>query len=163
MERVGAVYRAYFGDVYRYAFSLCRDSTQAEDITSATFLKAMDSIHTFRGDTDIRFWLCRIARNHYISWLRKNGREIVVADLPESMDQADIAQTLAEKDEGERALQLMEQLPEPARQIVRLRAVEGLSFRQIAALYGKGENWACVTYHRARKTLRRQLEEEYET
>ncbi|NLM86087.1 MAG: RNA polymerase sigma factor [Clostridiales bacterium] len=162
MERMQAVYRAYFADVYRYALSLCRDRVLAEDICSAAFLKAMESIHTYRGDNDIRFWLCRIARNHYISVLRKQKREVVMADLPEYTDQVDVSDLLADKDEGEQAMRLLDALGEPARQIVRLRALEGLSFRQIASLYQKSENWACVTYHRARKALRQQMEDENE-
>ncbi|NLX83855.1 MAG: sigma-70 family RNA polymerase sigma factor [Clostridiales bacterium] len=154
------VYQAYFLDVYRYALSLCRERALAEDLTSDTFLKGMDAFYRFRGDCPVNVWLCRITRNLYISHLRKHGRVIPVEEIPEpevnlSNDPADL---VGEKDAGERALMVTLALPEPGRQIVLLRSVQGMSFAQIAALYQKSENWACVVYHRARKKLKETLE-----
>lgn len=162
MERWAEVYQAYFLDVYRYALSLCRERALAEDLTSETFLKGMDAFHRFRGDCPVSLWLCRITRNLYISHLRKHQRVLPVAEIPEpgvnlSNDPADL---VGEKDAGERAFRAALALTEPARQIVLLRSVMGLGFREIAALYGKGENWACVVYHRARKKLKDTLEDE---
>jgi RNA polymerase sigma-70 factor (ECF subfamily) len=39
------------------------------------------------------------------------------------------------------------------------RALSALSFKEIGALYGKSENWACVTYHRARRHIKKRMEE----
>ena len=47
----------------------------------------------------------------------------------------------------------LHQLEEPYKEVFLLRALGELSFRQIGQLFGKTENWACVTYHRARKKL----------
>lgn len=157
-----AVYQAYFQDVYRYLLSLGAEQTLAEDLCQDTFLKALDHLHTFRGESALSTWLCRIARNGYYSHLRKHGRSIPVAEVPETAPGPDPASLVAGQDEGTRALALALALPEPARQIVFLRAVYGQSFKAIAALYGKSENWACVTYHRARKQLMNALEEQNE-
>ena len=64
------IYRRYFGDVYRYLLRLSGSETAAEDITSETFLRAMQALPRFRGDCDVRVWLCRIARNTYFSTRR---------------------------------------------------------------------------------------------
>ena len=48
-------------------------------------------------------------------------------------------------------------LPEPSREVVHLRAFAGLSFRQIGDIFGKSENWARVTYFRAKAALRKEL------
>ena len=64
------VYRRYFGDVYRYLLRLSGSETVAEDVTSETFLRAMQALPRFRGDCDVRVWLCRIARNTYFSICR---------------------------------------------------------------------------------------------
>ena len=162
MEHMQAVYRAYFADVYRYALSLCRDQALAEDLCSDTFLKAMDSIKGFRGECELRVWLCRITRNLYLSYLRKHQRVIPMEELPEPTEWTDPAELVSQKDEGQRALFAVSQLAEPARQIFLLRAMGKLPFSKIAALYGKRENWACVVYHRARKTVMRTLEEQDE-
>ena len=162
MKGWAEVYQAYFLDVYRYALSLCRERALAEDLTSETFLKAMDAFHKFRGDCPVNQWLCRITRNLYISHLRKHSRVIPVGEIPElgvnlSNDPADL---VGAQDAGERALKAALALGEPARQIVLLRSVMGMSFGEIAALYRKSENWACVVYHRARKKLKESLEEQ---
>ena len=49
-------------------------------------------------------------------------------------------------------------LPEPAREVVHLRAFGDLSFREIGDIFGKTENWARVTYYRAKTALRKELE-----
>ena len=56
------VYRKYFNDVYLYVRRLSGDEHIAEEITSDTFYKALYSINKFRGDCDIRVWLCQIAK-----------------------------------------------------------------------------------------------------
>ena len=57
-----AIYETYFHDVYRYAVALCGSRELAEDITSETFLRSMEALDRFRGDCDIRVWLCQIAK-----------------------------------------------------------------------------------------------------
>lgn len=162
MKGWAEVYQAYFLDVYRYALSLCRERTLAEDLTSETFLKAMDAFHKFRGDCPVNQWLCRITRNLYISHLRKHSRVIPVEEIPEPGMELleDPAEVVSARDAGERALAATLALSEPARQIVLLRSVMGMGFGEIAALYHKRENWACVVYHRARKKLKESLEEQ---
>ena len=162
MDSWELVYQANFLDVYRYALSLCRVQALAEDLCSVTFLKAMDSIKGFRGECELRVWLCRITRNLYLSYLRKHQRVIPMEELPEPTEWTDPAELVSQKDEGQRALFAVSQLAEPARQIFLLRAMGKLPFSKIAALYGKRENWACVVYHRARKTVMRTLEEQDE-
>lgn len=163
MEQLEQIYQAYFQDVYRYALRLCGQRMAAEDLTSATFLRAMDRLHTFRGEGELRVWLCSIARNLWLDQLRRQGRSVLMAQVPEPAHWEDPADLLARKDAGERALGAALALEEPARHILLLRALQGLSFRQIAALYGRSDNWACVVYHRARKALMRTLEDEDET
>ena len=59
------VYDLYFQDVYRYILKLSGSEHIAEEVTSETFFKALHSIGKFRGQCDIRVWLCQIARNSY--------------------------------------------------------------------------------------------------
>ena len=66
------LYNTYFNDVYRYILRLSGDEHIAEEITSDTFFKAMNSIDSFRGDCDVRVWLCQIAKNFYYSYIKKN-------------------------------------------------------------------------------------------
>ena len=66
------IYRRYFGDVYRYALKLSGSERDAEEITSDTFFKALRSLDGFRGDCELRVWLCRIAKNCFYDRLKKS-------------------------------------------------------------------------------------------
>ena len=65
MTEFEEIYREYFDQVYLYIRRLSGDAHLAEDITGETFYKALRSLHRFRGDCDIRIWLCQIAKNCY--------------------------------------------------------------------------------------------------
>ena len=56
-----SIYQAYFNDVFRYILRLSGDEHIAEEVTSETFFKAMSALNSFRGECDIRVWLCQIA------------------------------------------------------------------------------------------------------
>ena len=62
MNEFEQIYREHFGDVYRYILNLSRDEHIAEEITAETFFSALKSIDKFRGDGEIRVWLCQIAK-----------------------------------------------------------------------------------------------------
>ena len=149
------IYRAYFGRVYHYLLSLCRDHHLAEELTADTFFKALRSLQDFRGDSDPGTWLCAIARNLYVSHLRKQQPTQSLEDLPCAPDPgAPDPAILAEQQDGLMGLYArLHRLTEPYKEVFLLRVLGQLSFRQIGQLFGKTENWACVTYHRARKKL----------
>lgn len=65
------IYQTYFADVYRYILALSRDAHTAEEVTQETFFRALASIDQFRGDCQLRVWLCQIARNQYLSLCRE--------------------------------------------------------------------------------------------
>ena len=65
------VYRRYFADVYKYVLALSRDEAVAEEVTQETFFKALTAIDGFRGDCQLRVWLCQIARNQYLTLCRE--------------------------------------------------------------------------------------------
>ena len=74
------LYHTYFNDVYLYIRKLSGDEHIAEEITSDTFLKAMKSIDKFRGDCEVRVWLCQIAKNSYYSYIKKTDKTIITID-----------------------------------------------------------------------------------
>jgi RNA polymerase sigma-70 factor (ECF subfamily) len=159
------IYNTYFSDVYLYILRLSGKEDIAEEITSDTFFKAMRTIDSFRGDCDVRVWLCQIAKNSYYSYLKKNNRT-QQADEAELEALPDIAPSVAEeyvrRDEIERIQKILHGMSEPYREVFMWRVYAELSFGQIAQIFGKSENWACVTYHRARKMIKERLEEKNE-
>ena len=153
------VYRRYFGDVYRYLLRLSGSETAAEDVTSETFLRAMQALPRFRGDCDVRVWLCRIARNTYFSTRRDPDNQPMEEPGEERAGSAPSPEEeTLRREEGRRLRQLLHGLEEPYREVFLWRHYGGLGFREIGQLFGKSENWACVTYHRARGKLRKEWE-----
>ena len=69
------VYNLYFRDVYRFALSLCRNESIAEEITQETFYKALEKLDSFDGKCKVSVWLCQIAKNLYYSHCRKEKKQ----------------------------------------------------------------------------------------
>lgn len=159
MTEFEEIYRQYFGDVYRYIRKLSGDENVAEEITSETFFKAMRSIGGFRADCDIRVYLCQIAKNCYYTYLKKQKRTDSMHELLEPASHASaLEDELADRDDAARIRSILHELSEPYKEVFMWRLFGELSFKQIGQIFGKSENWACVTYHRAKKMIRERLE-----
>ena len=156
------IYRACFSDVYRYLLQLSGNESLAEELTGETFFKAMHSLKSFHGHCDVRVWLCQIGKNCYFSYLKKNRRFANMEDsdvLEIPADSPSIEETLVAKSDAMEIHRLLHELPEPYKEVFTLRIFGELSFSQIGKLFGRTENWACVTYHRARQKIRKRMEE----
>jgi len=154
------MYRAYYPEVYGYALRLCGDKPLAEDLCQETFLRALDALPGFKGECPLPAWLKRICRNLFYSHLRRQGRVIPVAEVPETAGGGDPQEQALLRLTGERALAAALSLEEPYRSVFRLRFWGGLPYRDIGRMLGRGENWACVAFHRARARIRERLEDE---
>ena len=156
------VYKEYFNDVYLYIKRLSGDEHIAEEITSETFFKALKSIDSFRGDCEIRVWLCQIAKNSFYTYIKKNSKiqnveETELINLPDNNN--NVADEVANKMQALTIQKILEELEEPYREVFMWRVYAELSFKEIAGIFNKNENWACVTYHRARNQIKKRLEE----
>jgi len=152
------IYVRYFNDVFLFLKKLSKDESIAEEITSETFFKAMRSIDTFRGETDVRVWLCQIAKNCYFSHLKKQQRLVDIDDI-EPLDSKDtIEEQIINRSDAMQIHLLLHKLDEPYKEVFMLRVFGELSFKQIGNIFQKTDNWACVTYHRARNKILKQME-----
>lgn len=110
----------------------------------------------------MRVWLCQIAKNTYYSYLKKNSKvsHIDEADLQNTADpDALIEAHFSEQAEVWQIRKILHEVSEPYKEVFMWRVFGELSFKEIGEIYGKTDNWACVTYHRARKMIKRRLEE----
>lgn len=156
------IYSLYFSDVFRYIRRLSNNEHIAEEITADTFFKAMRSLDNFRGDCDIRVWLCQIAKNNYLTYLKKYGKvdsteDIELLNIPDSTET--VEEQLVKKEEAMQIQKLLHHIPEPYKEVFMWRVFADLSFKQIGQIFNKSENWACVTYHRARTKIKEKMEE----
>ena len=155
------LFAAYYQDVYRYLYSLCRDAVLTEDLVGEVFLEVVRSIASFRRESDVKTWLFSIARHRWMAYLRKKKRRPEEPFLlEETGDSADSLENwYLDREEAERIQSLLSQEPERTRKIVRLR-MEGYSFYEIGRICGISENSARVIVFRVRTRIRKILEKE---
>jgi RNA polymerase sigma factor (sigma-70 family) len=109
-----AIYQEYGKTVYCFLLSLSRDETLSEELTQETMFRAIMNISSFRGDSKISVWLCQIAKNLYLEWMKKNKRIVPIDESIDLYDSGrDIAAELADKDIADRILQHLHELEEP--------------------------------------------------
>lgn len=112
----------------------------------------MQKIGSFRGECKLRVWLCQIAKNTYYSALRRKGKRPPRRNPPCRRTAPE--QQLEDKEAAFKAHQLLHQLDPVYKEVFWMRAFGELSFREIGALFDKTENWARVTYYRAKTKIR---------
>lgn len=159
MTELEEIYKRYFRDVYLFVYSLSKNQHIAEDITSETFLKAIHSLDSFEGKSDIKVWLFQIAKNSYYSYLRKNKRAVPTEEFHKEIDNTNLEKKMIDKDELMRIHKILHTLPDPYKEVFSLRMFGELSYKEIGAVFEKTDNWACVTFYRARKKIIEKMRE----
>ena len=164
MEEFEEIYRTYFSGVWRYLVKLTGDESLAEEITAETFFRAMNAMKNFRNDSSLYSWLCAIGRNIYMDELRNRKRYAGITDtgmmrIPDPHDRNEEAE---KRSQVQAVLLAAGKLKEPYRTVFLLRYIEEQSFIEIASRYGKTQNWACVTCHRAKEMVKKELSDDEE-
>ena len=156
-EQTEKLYEAHYMRVFSYAMTLSGDRTMAEEITQETFFRAFAKSGEFRKESDEVTWLCAIAKNYFYDERRRQSKhEPIPEEVPDTGK--GIEQAAADRDSSFRIHVALHTLEEPFREIFELRVFGELSFRDIGTIFGKTENWARVTYHRARLKLQERME-----
>ena len=152
------LYETYYMRVFSYAMTLSGDRSQAEEITQETFFRAFSRQSEFRGEASEATWLCAIAKHFFLDEKRRQGRtEQMPEELPETG--RGIEQKAMDRDTSFRIHMALHDLEEPYREVFELRVFGELNFREIGTIFRKTENWARVTYHRARLKLQERMGE----
>ena len=128
------LYRTYFDIVYRYIRSVSRDGSLAEEVTQETFY------------------------DH----LKKQKKQLPGEEQPETAESHGgeiFEEKLAQRSQAMEIHKVLHGLSEPYKEVFSLRTFGELTFREIGMLFGKSENWARVTYYRARVKIREELEQ----
>lgn len=145
------LYDSYAAQVYRFAFWLAGDGSEAEDITSETFVRAWVHTSPIRTET-LKAYLFTIARNVFLERRRKSQRQVPLEDV-----HPDPAPGPAERVEAwlelERVRRLLQTLPEVDRAAFVLRVQHELPYVEVARVLGLSLSSAKVKVHRVRKKL----------
>ena len=151
------LYNMYYMNVYSFVMTLAKNQNDAEEITQKTFFKAMTTTQKHLGKSSELTWLCAIAKNIFLDELRAKKRQTdeVESDL---ISDTNIERAFADEEAAFRIHQVLHNLDEPYKEVFGLRVFGELSFRKIGLLFGKTENWARVTYHRARLKVQERMD-----
>lgn len=159
MTEFAEIYETYFRNVELYLRAICRDESLAEELTEQVFFQALKALPSFRGDCDIHVWLCAMARNLYLSHLRKEKNTLDIDELQIPDPRMSMEEQVADRQQAMLIHRILHNLPEPYKEVFSLRIFGQLSFGDIGSLFGRTANWACVTYHRACQKIRAEMEE----
>lgn len=160
MDRPDISFEKYYEDVLRFLRGLSGDEYLAEELTQETMYRALKSIDTFRGDSDLRVWLCSIAKNLFFTHCKKQKRAIQDAAYENCGSEEKLfVQVVEDKETAFRIHKILHELREPYKEVFSLRVFGELSFQEIGELFQKSEHWACVTYHRAKGMVQERLGE----
>ena len=161
-QDIEELYDRFFHDVYLFVLSMSKDPHIAEEITQETFFKALKEIKHFRGNCSVKSWLCQIAKNLYISYTRK--KKTGLSELLEQMsDSSNLEDSYIQKEEAISIYKILHYLEEPYKEVFVLRVLADLSYKEIAEIFEKQENWARVTYHRAKLKVRELMSKQTDT
>lgn len=155
MSEFQKIYDQYGKQLYRFLLSLTGEAHQAEELMQEVFYQALLHIDRFEGRSSMLTWLCQIGKN---AWLKEIRRKKRYADTPyEQLRLPDSTPTPEEtairKDTLRRVRQAVANLEEPYRDVFILHIFGGRPLKEIAAIYGKSESWARVTFFRARTRI----------
>ncbi len=158
-EQTEKLYETHYMRVFSYAMTLTGNRSQAEEITQETFFRAFSRHSEFRKESDEATWLCAIAKNYFFDEKRRQNR---TGPIPEEIPDTEkgVEQKTVDRDSSFRIHLALHSLEEPYREIFELRVFGELSFREIGEIFSRTENWARVTYHRARLKLQERMDEQ---
>lgn len=162
---IASLVREHSGLLYRVAYSVLRNSAEAEDAVQEVFLRVLQRPSLLAGVTEIRPWLVRVTWNQALDRRRRarSARtEAMNAEFAAALVSHELAadMALAERARMLRVLAAMDRLPGPERQVLLLSAVEELETWEVASAMGRSESSVRALLFRARMRLKQRLSEE---
>lgn len=158
MKDFTIIYREHSPRVYRYLYYQCGSRHLAEELLQETFFQAFRSLDKFRRDSELGTWLFGIAKNVLHREWKRAGKRMLE---PETQQFHDPEKAVTTREMREEVLEALLALDYPYRDVIVLRTFSELSFRQVGDILGKDENWARVTFYRAKVQMRAILQGRY--
>ena len=156
MQPMEEIYKEYAKTVYRFLLSRTRNEDLAEELTQETFFQAIRTSGRYDESCKVSTWLLGIAKNVLLGYLRKHPAHEDIEDQEVPVESAEDAALRSV--ERVKLLRKLHDLPEPRREVMYLRVFGGLSFKEVGEILGQSENWARVTFYRAKEQLRKEIE-----
>lgn len=157
MQNIEEVYRQYFKTVYKYLFCLTHNESIAEELTQETFYNAIKNIGKFKGECKISVWLCQIAKHLWCKELKKKKKLFILEENyleAEMKSNENIEDDMIEKENIQNLYKRIEKLDEKTKEVINLRIHGEFSFKEIAEILGKTENWCRVAFYRGKRKIK---------
>jgi RNA polymerase sigma-70 factor (ECF subfamily) len=152
------LYLIHFDRIYSYLHMTVGNRHDAEDLTTQTFLKMLESINKFRWQSvPFSAWLFRIAHNLSMDHFRASRRWQPEEDVPEPEPQETTEQDALERIGRKSMLELIDDLSPEQQQVLTLKFVFNFSNAEAATILDKTEGAIKSLQHRALASLQRQL------
>ena len=153
------LYKLYSKGMYNIAIRMTNDHGTAEDVIQDSFIKAFSEIQKLQNEKAFGGWLKRIVINRCIDATRK--KRIVFTDMELiSVKHMDIAEEVDDSIDPELVHHFIKKLPDGARQILVMRALEGYKHADIAEKFRISESTAKTQYFRAKQLLSKMIIDE---
>ncbi len=128
----------------------------ADDLTAAVFLKALENLHKYRGDAPFAAWLFRIAHNAYVDYLRGRRERVLTEGETEFLCAVSPGpeEDLLRSEEERQLRDMLKRLTPEQQDVISLRYAGELKFKQIAHVLGKSASAVRMIHYRALNVLR---------
>ena len=158
-DAFGELYDRHVVRVYRHIYYMVGNAAEAEDLTAQAFLRAWEAIERYqvRGAPFVS-WLLRIAHNLGVSYLRAKRDSSELHDgIVDTKERRDPEWSYQQTAEEELVREAILKLREEQRQVIILRFIEDLDYKEVAEIIGKSVAAIRVIQHRALNSLRKQM------
>ena len=153
------LYQKYRKEIYLYLYSLCKNSSLAEDLLQETFLKALLSLPD--DHTNMRAWLYLVARNLFFNYYRREKEKVPLGEVQQIQNTAsqEVLEGILKEEKNRLLYQAMNELEERKREILLMQYFGGLSQKEIAAILKMTPENVRVLSYRAKRELRTYMED----
>ncbi|MBO1511524.1 sigma-70 family RNA polymerase sigma factor [Metabacillus bambusae] len=162
-EVIAEIMKRYGQEILQLVYSYVNNRAIAEDLTQEIFIKCYKAYPTFNKKSKLRTWLWRIAINHCKDYLRSwYNKNVIIAEEEStkfSSKKESIEQTVIQKDEDNRLVSAVMNLPIKYREVIYLFYYEELLIKEIAVLIEEKESTVKTRLRRAKELLKDSLEE----
>lgn len=154
------IYEKYSKQVYYYLYSITHDREISEELMQETFYSAIKGINKFKNECSMHVWLCQIAKNKWLNFLKKSKRitSLSFEDGAEKyLPNDNSIEDIDEKMDIIRFYKEIHKLDDRTKEVVYLRIKGELSFKEIGEIMDKSEQWARTTFYRGKSKIKEDI------
>lgn len=158
LDNFGLIYDDFFDKIYRFIYYKTHHKQTAEDLTSKTFIKALEKINSFDSKKGLfSSWIYRIARNNVIDYYRTNKKNFDISGIWDLGESKDFDKTIDDRDKLAQVSRYLKKFKPEQREIIIMRIWDGLSYKEISEIIGKKEGNCKMIFSRTMTKLRQEI------